>query len=84
MHNQAVFELYTDDNKLRYSRNPEMNQLLLFYMFMTPWESLAPQVLLPEQERYLPYIKKVIKGDTANYKSISLLNLDYKIYTTNS
>ena len=57
---------------------------MLFYIFMTPWESLAPWVLLLEQETYLPYIKKVIKGDIANYRSISLLNLGYKIYTANS
>ena len=30
-------------------------------MFMTPGKSLAPWVLLLEQESYLSYIKKVIK-----------------------
>ena len=39
-------------------------------MFMTPWKSLSPGVLLPVQESYLLYIN-------SDYK-----NLDYKIYTT--
>ena len=52
-------------------------------MFMTPGESLTPWVLLMEQESYLPYIKGNKKG-IANYRTISLLNLDYKIYATNS
>ena len=52
-------------------------------MFMTPGGSLTPWVLLIEQESYLPYIKGDKKG-IAIYRPISLLNLDYKIYTTNS
>ena len=40
-------------------------------------------MLLIEQESYLPYIKGN-KKDIANYRPISLLNLDFKIYTTNS
>ena len=39
-------------------------------MFMTPWKSLSPGVLLLVQESYLLYIN-------SDYK-----NLDYKIYTT--
>ena len=39
-------------------------------MFMTPWKSLAPWVLLLVQESYLLYIK-------SDYK-----NLGYIIYTT--
>ena len=39
-------------------------------MFMTPWKTLAPWVLLLVQESYLLYIN-------SNYK-----NLGYKIYTT--
>ena len=55
---------------------------------MTPGEHFAPSVLLLEQESHLPYIKKVKrywkKNDIANYRSISFLNFDYNIYTTNS
>ena len=39
-------------------------------MFMTPWKSLAPWVLLLVQESYLLYIN-------SDYK-----HLGYKIYTT--
>ena len=49
-------------------------------MFMTSWESFTPWVLLIEQKTYLPYIKGDKKA-IAKYRPISLLNLDYKIYT---
>ena len=39
-------------------------------MFMTPWKSLAPWVLLLEQESYLLHIK------------LDYINVVYKIYNT--
>ena len=39
-------------------------------MFMTPWKSLAPWVLLLEQESYLLHIK------------LDYINVGYKIYNT--
>ena len=39
-------------------------------MFMTPWKTLAPWVLLLEQESYLLHIK------------LDYINLGYKIYNT--
>ena len=52
-------------------------------MFLTPGESLAPWVLLIEQESYLPYII-ADKKEITNHIPISLLNLHCKIYTANS
>ena len=48
----------------------QLNYPLSFQMFMTPWKSLAPWVLLLVQESYLLYIN-------SDYK-----NLGYIIYTT--
>ena len=50
-------------------------------MFTILTESLAPEILLLKQESYIFHIWKDSKRDIANYKLISLLNLDYKIYT---
>ena len=52
-------------------------------MLMALGESLTAWVLLLEQVSYLPYIKGDRK-DIANCTTISLSNLDYKVYTTNS
>ena len=38
-------------------------------------------MLLLEQEHIFAIFKKDYKRDIANYRSILLLNLDYKIYT---
>ena len=50
-------------------------------MFINPKKSLAPWVLALDQEFYLSYIEKLIKN-TANYRIISLVNLDHNIYIT--
>ena len=47
---------------------------------MTPGESLAAWVLVLEQGSYVSYKKRWYK-DIASYRTISLLNLDYKIDT---
>ena len=48
-------------------------------MFMTPWESLAPYVLLLEQKSYLPHVKKLI---IEIFKTIDLLH--FHTYTLKS
>ena len=50
------------------------------FMFINPGKSLAPWVLALKQESYHSYIKKVIKKVLQTH--ITLLNLDYTIYTT--
>ena len=52
-------------------------------MFMTPGESLAPWVLLLEQESYLPYTKKLTKKilqTIEHFQSIRLVKLLFTKY----
>ena len=44
MENQTIFELYTDDNKSKYSSNPKdiLNSAKNFMKLYTKWTSTAP------------------------------------------
>ena len=49
-------------------------------MCLSLWISLTLWASILEQNSYLSYIKEDDKKDTASYRSISFLNLDYIIY----
>ena len=65
---KQIVNLQWSNNKVIHTS--QLNYPLCFQMFMAPWKSLTPQVLLLEQKSYLLYI------------NLCYQNLGYKIQTT--